>query len=235
MCVYVPIKAILHQPRTLPLARYVILSWVEPFLYDVPINKAEYQVSAKHTKFFCFFLYGSISTQLRYPVVMSILWQFVQNIECDLSTWISGMNCANFWWCPGWDHLQKCKTPRYLSVMTVTGSRVCASSTVSFSRGVQRAFKEGNPLPRTGFQLQQNIWFFHRSSVSRANSSGHVYLTPAHDAACSFVSSGAFCAVSGMYLVDWDRLWFTSRPQTLSAAVLDRTRRTLNRFGPGGI
>ena len=30
------------------------------------------------------------------------------------------------------------------------------------------------------------------------------------------------------------RLWFTSRPQTmLSAAVLDRTRRTLNRFGPG--
>ena len=34
MCVYVPIKAILHQPRTLPLARYVILSWVEPFPYD---------------------------------------------------------------------------------------------------------------------------------------------------------------------------------------------------------
>ena len=33
MCVSVPIKAILHQPRTLPLARYVILSWVEPFLY----------------------------------------------------------------------------------------------------------------------------------------------------------------------------------------------------------
>ena len=25
--------AILHQPRTLPLARYVILSWVEPFPY----------------------------------------------------------------------------------------------------------------------------------------------------------------------------------------------------------
>ena len=33
VCVYVPIKAILHQPRTLPLARYVILSWVEPFPY----------------------------------------------------------------------------------------------------------------------------------------------------------------------------------------------------------
>ena len=30
-CVYIPIKAILHQPRTLPLARYVILSWVESF------------------------------------------------------------------------------------------------------------------------------------------------------------------------------------------------------------
>ena len=84
--------------------------------------------------------------------------------------------------------------------MTVIGSRLCASSTVSFSRGVQRAFKEGNPLPRTGFQLQQKRWFFHRSSVSRANSSGHMYLTPTCDAACSFVSSGALCTVSGMIL-----------------------------------
>ena len=33
VCVYTPIKAILHQPRTLPLARYVILSWVEPLPY----------------------------------------------------------------------------------------------------------------------------------------------------------------------------------------------------------
>ena len=32
VCVYTPIKAILHQPRTLPLARYVILSWVKSFL-----------------------------------------------------------------------------------------------------------------------------------------------------------------------------------------------------------
>ena len=82
------------------------------------------------------------------------------------------------------------------------------------------AFEEGNPLPRTGFQLQQQRWFFHRSSVSRANFSGHVYLTPTYDAACSFVSSGAFCTVSGMYLVGWDRVWFTYRLQTLSAAVL---------------
>ena len=34
VCVcYIPIKEILHQPRTLPLARYVILSWVESFPY----------------------------------------------------------------------------------------------------------------------------------------------------------------------------------------------------------
>ena len=32
VCVYIPIKAILHQPRALPLARYVILSWVKSFL-----------------------------------------------------------------------------------------------------------------------------------------------------------------------------------------------------------
>ena len=52
------------------------------------------------------------------------------------------------------------------------------------------AFEEGNPLlPRTGFQLQQKTLLFHRSSVSCANSSGHVFLTPTHDAACSFVSS----------------------------------------------
>ena len=37
-----------------------------------------------------------------------------------------------------------------------------------------------------------------------------------------------------VYLVGCDRLWFTSRPQKLSVAVFDRTRRTLNRFGPGG-
>ena len=33
VCVYIPIKAILHQPRTLPLARYAILSWIESFPY----------------------------------------------------------------------------------------------------------------------------------------------------------------------------------------------------------
>ena len=49
----------------------------------VPINKAEYEVFVKHTKLYCVFLYGCISTQLKYPVVMSILWQFVQNIKCD--------------------------------------------------------------------------------------------------------------------------------------------------------
>ena len=34
--VYVPIKAFLRQPRTLPLARYVILLWVESFPYSHP-------------------------------------------------------------------------------------------------------------------------------------------------------------------------------------------------------
>ena len=33
----------------------------------VPINKAENEVSVKDTKFFCFFLYGCISTQLQFP------------------------------------------------------------------------------------------------------------------------------------------------------------------------
>ena len=33
----------------------------------------EYQVFVKHTKLYCFFLYGCISTQLQHPVVMSIL------------------------------------------------------------------------------------------------------------------------------------------------------------------
>ena len=31
VCVYIPIKAILHQPRTLPRARCVILSWIKYF------------------------------------------------------------------------------------------------------------------------------------------------------------------------------------------------------------
>ena len=33
VCVYIPIKTILHQPRTLPLTMYVILSWVESVPY----------------------------------------------------------------------------------------------------------------------------------------------------------------------------------------------------------
>ena len=63
------------------------------------------------------------------------------------------------------------------------------------------AFKEGKLLPRTGFQLEQKRGFFHRRSVSCASSSAHVYITPTYDASCSFVSSGALCAVSGMHLV----------------------------------
>ena len=43
------------------------------YLSIVPINKAEYQVSVKTPKFHCFLLYGCISTQLQYPVVMWIL------------------------------------------------------------------------------------------------------------------------------------------------------------------
>ena len=79
---------------------------------------------------------------------------------------------------------------RYLCVMTVIGLRVCASSTVmSSSRGVQR----GLLLGRTGFQIQQKIRFFHRSSVSCAYFSGRVYLTPTDDAARSFASLG-LCA-----------------------------------------
>ena len=91
------------------------------------------------------------------------------------------------------------------------------------------AFEEGKKLRRTGFQLQQKRRFFHRSSFSCANYIGHVYLTPTYDVAWSFVSSWALCTVSGMYSVGWDRLWFTSWPQTLSAAVLDRTRRTVKK------
>ena len=52
---------------------YSAISKWWPYLSVVPINKGEYQVSVKHTKFYCFFLYGHISTQLQYPVVMSIL------------------------------------------------------------------------------------------------------------------------------------------------------------------
>ena len=45
--------------------------------------------------------------------------------------------------------------------MTVIGSLVCASSTVSFHRGVHR----GELLRRTGFQLLQKRRFYHRGSV----------------------------------------------------------------------
>ena len=50
-------------------------------------------------------------------------------------------------------------------------------------------------------EWEENTHTHTQSSVSRANSSGHVYLTPTYDAACSFVSSGALCTMSGMYLV----------------------------------
>ena len=45
---------------------------------------------------------------------------------------------------------------RYLCAMTVIDSRVCASRTVSFRRGLQRA----QLLRRTGFQLHQKRRFF---------------------------------------------------------------------------
>ena len=40
-----------------------------------------------------------------------------------------------------------------------------------------------------------------RKQQQQQHSSGHVYITPTYDVACSFVSSGALCAVSGMHLV----------------------------------
>ena len=67
-----------------------------------------------------------------------------------------------------------------------------------------RRLKRVTRCPTQAFNFNKKRLFFHRSSVSRANSSGHVYLTPTHDTACSFVSSGALCTVSGMYLVGWD-------------------------------
>ena len=55
------------------------------------------------------------------------------------------------------------------------------------------AFQEGNQLGRTGFQLQQKRRFFHRSSVSRANSSDHVYLTSTYIRCClQFRELGGF-------------------------------------------
>ena len=99
-------------------------------------------------------------------------------------------------------------------MVIVIDLRVCASSTVSFSRGVQRA----QLLRRTGFQLQQKRRFFHRSSVSWANSSGHLHVTPTYVTAGSFVSSGALCAVTFSFFfffhLTYSR-WTSSLPSCL--------------------
>ena len=82
--------------------------------------------------------------------------------------------------------------------------------------------RRGHPwklVRRTGFQLlQQAKKFFRRTAVSYANPSGHVNPTPPDDADCNLASSGALFGVSGY------------RPETISAAVLDRPRRIPNRF-----
>ena len=62
------------------------------------------------------------------------------------------------------------------------------------------AFKEGNCCVAQAFNNKRDDFSIVASSVSCANFSGHVYLTPTHDAACSSVSSGALCAVNGMHL-----------------------------------
>ena len=89
------------------------------------------------------------------------------------------------------------------------------------------AFEEGNQLRRTGFQLQQKIHF---SIVARLR-----VLIPAamstYDAACSFVSSGALCTVSGMLLL---LLFLTfsvlvANPKKLLYTVDNPARGLLNR------
>ena len=106
-------------------------------------NKAEYQVSVKHPKVRCFSCMHVFS-----PTILHLFVRFVHYADfvtiCteyrvrDLSMRFSEPKIKCFRWCTSLGHLQKRKTLRYICVMTVIGSRVCASSTVSFSRGVQR-------------------------------------------------------------------------------------------------
>ena len=63
-----------------------------------PINKAEYQVSVKYTKFYqvLFFLVWMYFHPTTVPSSYVDFVVICTDIECDLSTRISEMNCANF-------------------------------------------------------------------------------------------------------------------------------------------
>ena len=62
---------------------------------------------------------------------------------------------------------------------------------------------------------------FRRNAVSCTVITAHVHQIPPNDAACNLSSLGVWCGVSWMHLGGSDKLWFTSRSETLSTAVLD--------------
>ena len=87
--------------------------------------------------------------------------------------------------------------PSYISVIAVVGSRMCTTSAVCCSRGVQ----PGSRLCRTSLQIpvKETIFPSQRCLVC-VNSSGDVYLTPTHSPAYSLASSEASCDVSKLHL-----------------------------------
>ena len=178
----------------------------------VPTNLEldKYHVSVKHTTVSIlpcwFFVLDSIFVFLYYWYVIDppclvcvfFLCQFVPNFGCYLARRISKIRCRHLERAIMIDHRKKQKTPSYLSVLTVTGSRMCTTSAVYGSRSIEPE----SLLRRTSLLLQVKetispsqrclVRYFQRQCLRNS-----------HRRLClQLASSGASCGVSGLQLSD---------------------------------
>ena len=104
---------------------------------------------------FCIGLHCSFSALLVHdrstlPCLRVLLRQLVPNSRCYLARRISQIRCRHLERAIMIDYRKKHKTLRYLSGLTVTGSKVCTTSALYGSRGVE----PGSLLRRTSLLIQ---------------------------------------------------------------------------------
>ena len=169
------------------------------------MKKAVRKKNNKPLLLFCIGLHSCFSALVHdRPTLLRVffLCQIVPNMGCYFARRISQIRCRQLERAVMIDHQKKHKTLSYLSVLTVTGSRMCATSVVCGSRGVE----PGSLLRRTSLliQVKETISPSQRCLVCQFQ---RQCLPNSHIRLClQFGELGASCGVSELHLSGWDRL-----------------------------